>query len=69
MLRYGAETQTTSPVRTFVSRFETVLQMIVLVGLMASLRLQRNLRRDKDRRNMTQFNMQTLPKSAKQKER
>uniref|UniRef100_A0A669B056 Eukaryotic translation initiation factor 3, subunit D n=1 Tax=Oreochromis niloticus TaxID=8128 RepID=A0A669B056_ORENI len=30
---------------------------------------QRNLRRDKDRRNMTQFNMQTLPKSAKQKER
>lgn len=31
--------------------------------------LQRNLRRDKDRRNLTQFNMQTLPKSAKQKER
>uniref|UniRef100_A0A673WLW1 Eukaryotic translation initiation factor 3, subunit D n=1 Tax=Salmo trutta TaxID=8032 RepID=A0A673WLW1_SALTR len=30
---------------------------------------QRNLRRDKDRRNLTQFNMQTLPKSAKQKER
>ncbi|KAM4021754.1 eukaryotic translation initiation factor 3 subunit D [Anomaloglossus baeobatrachus] len=30
---------------------------------------QRNLRRDKDRRNMLQFNMQTLPKSAKQKER
>uniref|UniRef100_A0A8C9VMK0 Eukaryotic translation initiation factor 3 subunit D n=1 Tax=Scleropages formosus TaxID=113540 RepID=A0A8C9VMK0_SCLFO len=30
---------------------------------------QRNLRRDKDRRNMAQFNMQTLPKSAKQKER
>lgn len=31
--------------------------------------LQRNLRRDKDRRNLTQFNLQTLPKSAKQKER
>lgn len=31
--------------------------------------LQRNLRRDKDRRNMLQFSMQTLPKSAKQKER
>lgn len=31
--------------------------------------LQRNLRRDKDRRTLTQFNMQTLPKSAKQKER
>ncbi|KAA0705760.1 Eukaryotic translation initiation factor 3 subunit D [Triplophysa tibetana] len=30
---------------------------------------QRNLRRDKDRRTLTQFNMQTLPKSAKQKER
>ncbi|KAG5278768.1 hypothetical protein AALO_G00102550 [Alosa alosa] len=30
---------------------------------------QRNLRRDKDRRNVAQFNMQTLPKSAKQKER
>uniref|UniRef100_A0A8B9WYF6 Eukaryotic translation initiation factor 3 subunit D n=1 Tax=Bos mutus grunniens TaxID=30521 RepID=A0A8B9WYF6_BOSMU len=30
---------------------------------------QRNLRRDKDRRNMLQFNLQTLPKSAKQKER
>uniref|UniRef100_A0A8C2TP09 Eukaryotic translation initiation factor 3 subunit D n=1 Tax=Coturnix japonica TaxID=93934 RepID=A0A8C2TP09_COTJA len=30
---------------------------------------QRNLRRDKDRRNMLQFSMQTLPKSAKQKER
>uniref|UniRef100_A0A3B4DIC1 Eukaryotic translation initiation factor 3 subunit D n=1 Tax=Pygocentrus nattereri TaxID=42514 RepID=A0A3B4DIC1_PYGNA len=30
---------------------------------------QRNLRRDKDRRNLTQFSMQTLPKSAKQKER
>ncbi|KAJ8363216.1 hypothetical protein SKAU_G00120470 [Synaphobranchus kaupii] len=30
---------------------------------------QRNVRRDKDRRNMTQFNLQTLPKSAKQKER
>ncbi|KAK5884536.1 hypothetical protein CesoFtcFv8_018347 [Champsocephalus esox] len=30
---------------------------------------QRNMRREKDRRNMTQFNMQTLPKSAKQKER
>ncbi|EHB12787.1 Eukaryotic translation initiation factor 3 subunit D [Heterocephalus glaber] len=30
---------------------------------------QRNLRRDKDRRNMIQFNLQTLPKSAKQKER
>ncbi|KAK6311988.1 hypothetical protein J4Q44_G00176520 [Coregonus suidteri] len=30
---------------------------------------KRNLRRDKDRRNLTQFNMQTLPKSAKQKER
>ncbi|KAG8138193.1 hypothetical protein E2320_004121 [Naja naja] len=30
---------------------------------------QRNLRRDKDRRNILQFNLQTLPKSAKQKER
>nr|BAK62959.1 eukaryotic translation initiation factor 3 subunit 7 [Pan troglodytes] len=30
---------------------------------------QRNLRRDKDRRNMLQFNLQILPKSAKQKER
>ncbi|MEE6523489.1 hypothetical protein FKM82_022415, partial [Ascaphus truei] len=29
----------------------------------------RNMRRDKDRRNMLQSNMQTLPKSAKQKER
>nr|XP_020643284.1 eukaryotic translation initiation factor 3 subunit D [Pogona vitticeps] len=29
---------------------------------------QRNLRRDKDRRNILQFNLQTLPKSAKQKE-
>ncbi|EHB15907.1 Eukaryotic translation initiation factor 3 subunit D [Heterocephalus glaber] len=29
---------------------------------------QRNLHRDKDQRNMIQFNLQTLPKSAKQKE-
>uniref|UniRef100_A0A4W3II88 Eukaryotic translation initiation factor 3 subunit D n=1 Tax=Callorhinchus milii TaxID=7868 RepID=A0A4W3II88_CALMI len=30
---------------------------------------QRNMRREKDRRQLLQFNMQTLPKSAKQKER
>ncbi|KAK7829223.1 hypothetical protein U0070_012694 [Myodes glareolus] len=30
---------------------------------------QQNLHRDKDRKNMVQFNLQTLPKNAKQKER
>ncbi|KAK2114406.1 Eukaryotic translation initiation factor 3 subunit D [Saguinus oedipus] len=30
---------------------------------------QRNLHRDKDRQNTLQFNLQILPKSAKQKER
>ncbi len=57
-----------TPLNVLIQVFQNVC-VLDYIFITWCLFQQRNLRRDKDRRNLTQFNMQTLPKSAKQKER